>query len=417
VTCRRPGGSRLAAVLLLGVVAAGCDAATPSVDPGPSTSAPSTTFPASPAPSDAVPVVHGPPLPHVLDVDRVRNVRLPMDPAVLPPGPPTRVPWTEFDGPSELGEVLRMHVGPRSYPLRESGYLREVAVWPTGVVWFQDYGLRFLNRDTGKVTRVRGVPAWYGRLTFTPDRAFWVKDGWVWSLSAQGLTPRTEARLTEVAGIEDASILVRGRVLGVLAGGEVMVEVTQGQGRSRSSAVYASDGRALPLPPSWDYVTSERSRVAVVSKPGRSVLAAYDTRTFEPLWSRSVQAGGRRLRVVVGPLSPSGRRMLVPGVRGGALVIETRTGKPVARATLAPSSSAMQGEMHLDDDTHVVYSAYDGPPNPGFDPTDTEPEVVELDWPNVLARCALSGACERVASVPAPERSLMTGATYLFDRP
>ena len=59
-----------------------------------------------------------------------------------------------------------------------------------------------------------------------------------------------------------------------------------------------------------------------------------------------------------------------------------------------------------EDDTHIGYSAYDGPPNPAFDPADPFPEPDELEWPYVLVRCSMSGTCERAARVDAPVQSI-----------
>lgn len=64
----------------------------------------------------------------------------------------------------------------------------------------------------------------------------------------------------------------------------------------------------------------------------------------------------------------------------------------------------------------MVLTAYDGPPNPFFDPDDPEPAPEALQWNNVLVRCSFDGECERAARVDAPERSVMLGGTHLVTR-
>jgi hypothetical protein len=326
----------------------------------------------------------------------------------LETGGPTRVPWTEFEGNPEQGKERFLHVGARAFPIREAGYLREVAVWRTGVVWFEDFGLRFLGPD-GKVVRVKGVPAWYGRLTFGPRNLYFVKRGALWSVSAPDLIPRSRLEVAELTGVDEVTAQ-RSSIIGLLDPNNPLFKVTYRAAGNRVANVYSAKRGDLPLPPEWTYVPSPVGGILLARPPRQQVWAAFDSTDLSPLWTHSFVGSESRLSPLDATFTPSGRKVLVPLGRSEkeVLILDAATGKSERRVRL-PSN-----DFNFETDSTVVYTAYDGPPNPFFDPRDTFPEPSELNWPNVIVRCSLDGDCERAARVDAPERSLVTGPTHLF---
>jgi hypothetical protein len=108
--------------------------------------------------------------------------------------------------------------------------------------------------------------------------------------------------------------------------------------------------------------------------------------------------------------TPTGNKIVFTFGRSGqqVIVVDADTGR-VEKWIRMPSS-----DVTFESDSAFVFRAYDGPPNPLFDPSDSFPEASELTWPNLLVRCSLNGRCEQAARVPAPERSVHTGLSYLF---
>jgi len=321
------------------------------------------------------------------------------------------VPWTEFEGNPEVGREQFLHLGSRAFPIREAGYLREVAVWPTGVVWFEDFGLRYLGPD-GKVVRVKGVPAWYGRLAFGPRNLFYVKRGVLWSVSAPGLIPRSQLDIAEVAEVDKDDPTLRGSIIGLLDADDPLFKLSHRTAGKRVARVASAKRGVLPLPPEWTYVPSPVGGIMLARDPRRHMWAAFDTADLRPLWTHTFGGSERRLSPVDATFTPSGRKVLVPIGRSDkeVLILDAATGKPERRVRL-PSF-----DFTFETDSTVVYTAYDGPPNPLYDPRDPFPAPSELNWPNVIVRCSLDGGCERAARVDAPDRSLVTGQTHLFAR-
>ena len=157
------------------VLSASCDSSSSSPDAADPTSPPSAT-------PSALPTVRPPPRTIRTDVRRVPLTTFQVDLDSLTQGSPTLVPWTEFAGNPETGRELALHVGKRATAIRSDGYLREVAVWSTGVAWYEDYGLRFIDW-AGDVDKVKGVPASYDRLAFGPDSVYFVRRHAMWSWS------------------------------------------------------------------------------------------------------------------------------------------------------------------------------------------------------------------------------------------
>ena len=327
----------------------------------------------------------------------------------LESGTPTLVPWTEFEGNPEQGRERFLHLGSRAFPIREAGYLREVAVWPTGVVWFEDFGLRFLGPD-GRVVRVKGVPAWYERLAFGPRNLFYVKGGVLWSVSAPDLVPRPQLDIAEVAEVDEDDPTPRGSIIGLLDADDPLFKVSYRAAGKRVAKVFSAQDGVLPLPPDWTYVPSPVGGILLARDPRRHMWAAFDSADLRPLWTHSFVSSETRLSPLDATFTPSGRKVLVPIGRSEkeVLILDATTGKPERRVRL-PSPG-----FTFETDSTVVYTAYDGPPNPFFDPRDSFPEPSELTWPNVIVRCSLDRGCERAARVDAPDRSLVTGLTHLF---
>ena len=76
-----------------------------------------------------------------------------------------------------------------------------------------------------------------------------------------------------------------------------------------------------------------------------------------------------------------------------------------------PRRSGSPRQAGFEDNAHVLFPAYDGPPNPLHDPGDEFAAPEELEWDNVLVRCSFTGNCERAARVDAPEKSIVLGDT------
>lgn len=397
------------AMLAVTLAVAACDATPVDRDSGPPPSA-SPTRPNAPDPAPPLELVR-PARVTTIDLDAVPVTTFTVDLAAINDGPPTRVPWGEYQGPSEYGVVEFLHVGARRFPLHDDPYLREVALWPSGPVWYSDYGLRFMRRD-GTLIRIRNFPAGYGRIAFAPTKAYAVRDGMLVSISADDLTPRPETNLRDLAGLERNDPTVRASVAGLLQGDDPVLRISAGERRTRKASLYSVRRGILPLRPEWDYLHSPMG-VTVGTDPERRVLAAFSSDSFRPLWTYRFRAGDKRRRIEEVAFTPSGRRLILEWLHqhgNDALVLRPRTGRP-ERVLRLPHY-----QVQFEDDSHFIYAAYDGVPNPAFDPNDPEPSVSDLDWPNVLVRCSLRAVCERVARVDPPERSLRFGPTHLFDR-
>jgi len=321
------------------------------------------------------------------------------------------VPWTEFEGNPETGKERFLHVGAKAFPITTDGYLREIAVWRTGVVWFENTGLRFLGWD-GSVVKVKGVPAWYGRLVYGASKLYFVKGPVVMSLSADDLTPKREFHAADIAGLDRDDPTLRASVVGLLDVDDPVLRLSSKLGNKKFTSLYSAKQGLLPLSAQWRYLYSPSAGVIVGSDADRRIWAAYDSGNFRPLWTHSFVDAERHLRISERTLTPSGRHLVVSVGHSDThvLILDVRTGRVEKRVRLPLF------DVYFEDDTHFVYPTYDGPPNPFYDPRDTFPEPSELEWPNVLVRCSLEGACERAARVDAPEQSLLTGTTHLFPR-
>jgi len=364
------------------------------------------------APQTPAPKPEGLPRPPVIEVDisDIPVTRLDVDPAELRDGKPSAVPWVEFEGNPENGRARFLHVGARTMQMSTDGYVREIAVWPNGVVWFQDLGLRFGGWD-GHVVKVEGFPAWYGRVLFAPTKAYAIRRGVVISVAAGDLTPKLERPVADLVGVERDDPSLRSSLSGLLAFDDPVLRASYMRDGKRTWAFYSVQRGLLPLSPKGYYLHSPASGLTIALFQGRA-WAGYDSDGFRPLWSHSFVDGRRHLDGSPTVLSPSGRRILVSIGNSGRdfLIVDARTGK-VARRVHAPTFS-----VQFEDDTHLLFPVYDGPPNPAFDASDTEPAPDELEWPNVLVRCSLAGFCERAAYVEAPQRSIHLGFAHLFPR-
>jgi len=286
-------------------------------------------------------------------------------------------------------------------------------VWPNGVVWFEDYGLRFMNNQ-GDVGRVKGVPAWYGRLAYGPDSLYFIKKGVLMSIAAYDLTPRTETSLAAIAGLDHGQ-QVRGSILGLLGPDDPLLRITYRSDDGKVTRLHSIKRGPMPLPAEWTYVTSPVGRFLLALDNKHRTLAALRSADLRPLWTRRFYDGTRPITLDPPRFTPSGRKVVLQtgSDRHGVAItiLDAATGRVDNRLRL-PSFNVV-----FEDDSHFVYEAYDGPPNPHFDPRDTFPEVVELDWPNLLIRCSLRRECELAARVDPPEQALKTGTTFLFPRP
>ena len=401
---RAPRATCCALVATLCLWAPGCDA---PAEPSGATSGPSSS--GTPSPPSASPVlVPRAPVTRI-DISALPVTSFDADIAALPDGPPSVIPWAEFKGSSELGHLEVLHVGARRLPLGDFEFLREVAVWDTGMVWYGDYGLRFMGWD-GRIVRVKNFPAWYERVAFGSNRAYTVKQRVVWSVSARDLVRHEVVHAADVAGIDRDDPSLRASLRGVLDGDDPVLRLSHKIDGTRRADFYSLRRGLLPLRPDWSYWHSPTG-VTVGIDPTRRILAAYDSDDFRPLWTHTFRDGQRPLRFYDVEFTPGGRRLILRRDRGrsvDAVIVHASSGRP-ARLVRMPHF-----DFQFEDDHHFVYPVYDGPPNPFYDPRDPFPEVSELDWPNVLVRCSLGGVCERVARVDAPERSLTIGdQTYL----
>ena len=313
------------------------------------------------------------------------------------------MPWTEFAGNPENGSELRLHVGNRVIPIKTDGHLGEIAVWRSGVVWFEDNHLRFADW-AGKVTRIKGVPAGYGRLAFGPESVYFVRRHAIWSWSTGKPTPEVEYRVADLAGAEPP--IIRASLRGLLGPNDPVVRVTRRVDGEKVSQLYSAARGVVPLPAGWWY--SPGPTQVRTNHTGR-VWSGYDSRTYRPLWSRTyIDARGRPITALATPLGRNRLLLRFGETDQKALVVDARNGEVLQRLAL-PSH-----ELELEGPDHFVYPAYDGQPNPLLDPGDPFAAPWEMDWPNVLVRCSLRGSCERVARIEPATRSLVIGTTHLF---
>jgi hypothetical protein len=85
--------------------------------------------------------------------------------------------------------------------------------------------------------------------------------------------------------------------------------------------------------------------------------------------------------------TPSGRRLVIEAPDLGKdndvqlLLLENRTGRLVAHLAAQHEAASF---VTFEDDNHLVFPDYDGPPNPLLDPNDLFATAEEVDWPNLL---------------------------------
>ena len=381
----------------------GPSSATPATPPG-SAEATETA-----APTELTPVL---PLPAAVraEVDDVAWTVLP-DAHAGPPTATTSVPWVDFRGAPDYGTSVSMSSGQHTVPLRAATgspdfpYLRVSAVWASGVVWSNGLGLYFTSWD-GETTRIPAAKAGE-RAAFTADKVFFVNRDDLLSVTDGDLTARVEASAAELAGV-DADRIAQATMAGVLPDNEPVVRVTYTDDAGQQvRGLYSLAHGYVPLPVAWTYTGGD---VAVGYDVQADAWGAYDARTYQPLWSHVFVDGKRRLNLaMMAPIPGGGVVGLSANSALNTLLVEARTGK-VVRLIKSPATWPI-----FEDDHHVVYEVYEGPPNPNADPGDAQPEVTEVTYPNVLIRCSLSNECEKVAEVEPLEHSLMTGITsYLF---
>jgi hypothetical protein len=267
--------------------------------------------------------------------------------------------------------------------------------------------------NQGTVSRVAGVPAWYGRLAYGPESLYFIKHRVLMSLSAHDLAPRTEASLPEIAGPDAKGETAKGSVVGLLGPDDPLLRITyQDDDGNRVVRLHSLRHGPLPLSVEWTYVASPVARVLLAVDDKHRTLAAFSSTDLRPLWTHTFYEGRRPLTFEPPGFTPTGRKVVLPINSDGShvVVLDAMTGQVQNRLRL-PSSA-----VTFEDDSHFVYEAYDGPPNPGYDPQDPFPEVGEVDWPNLLIRCSLQNACELAARVDPSGQSLKTGDTFLFAR-
>ena len=266
--------------------------------------APSTSSAIGPA--DEKPgAVAPPPRPELVDLSRVPTTVIAPDLSSLLSSGTTPVPWTDFFGNPENGRPQTLSSGRHTMPIKRSAYLRESAVWDTGIIWYSDYGLEFMSWD-GQQTKIKGGKGWYGQNAFTADKVYFVRRGDLMSVAAHDLTVRLEAHAADLAGSagDDSS---RVALAGLIADGDPVVRVTSRENGKSVSRLYSLDRGYVPLPERWTYTGG---KVAVGADPTRKTWTAYDTNTYEPLWSRRFTDGKKRIRLYMSDQIPGGKLSL-----------------------------------------------------------------------------------------------------------
>jgi len=356
-----------------------------------------------------------------IDISDFPLTRFDVDLAELEPGGPTPVPWTEFEQYQAQHTALLLHVGARAFPT--NGYPHEVGVWPTGVVWFTERGVWFRGWD-GEVVKVKAAPPFALDLTFGPRNLYYVKRRALMSLSARHLTPRTELDAAEAAGLPDDSPRGSVSIVGLLDAEDPMVKVSYWRKGVRSRLdpppvgasvtgrtiewLYSAGRGVLPLRPEWTYVPSPVSGILLASDPSHTWWAAFDSEGMRPLWTHEFVDRDGYLLPPQAVFTPSGRKVILwTGPRHQVIVLDAATGNVEQRIWLPYDST-------FDSDSTFVYTAYDGPPNPAYDPNNPYQDPSDIEWPNVIVRCSLEGNCEQAARVDPPRRSLRMSSTVLF---
>ncbi len=321
----------------------------------------------------------------------------------------TSIPWTDFLGNPENGRPRTLNSDLHAMPIQRSAYLRESAVWDTGIIWHSDTGLQFMRWD-GQQTRIEGGKGWYGEDAFSSDKVCFVRRGDLMSVAEHDLTGRLEAEGEGMAG-PVAGEASRVALAGLIARDDPVIRVTSTHDGERVSHLYSLHRGYVPLPDRWSYTGSS---VAVGADSSRKMWSAYDTNTYEPLWSRVFTHGKKPVRLSMNNQIPGGGYVaLETDNLRSVYVVEARTGRVIHRLKFGKEYVGWEFE----DSHHVVFLAHDGPRNPLEDPADIEPAPEEVTWPNVLVRCSVRGRCEKVAQVEANTHAIHIGDTHLFPPP
>jgi hypothetical protein len=420
-------GSALLATLLAGSSVSGCwadgDERTRSSDPGSSGS----SSPEATKPSEVIEVEPQDPLPpKVVEVSGVRTVVVDPDLAALAPGRPTQHGWFEYVGNPEQNRAASLHLGRRTIAINRYVYPLLFGHWQGGLVGAGDLHFRsrvFRIDAEGHPLRVRHGYT-YSDVLVGPRRFVWSvenKDA-PWGKDVF-LLPADETRPRPVHLPDPSSVGPHGpspslEALAMLSGEDVLVRLSPKLRRPGTARYYSTARNALiPLPPRWhDVGASSRSHVIVLSDLA-GTLAAYDSRDFHPLWTRTFTNDGRAMPPPGVDFTPSGQTVVMnTGIPGReAVLVDARSGRARLRVVLPTAPEHvyfLQGPV-FEDDTHFLFEAYDGPTNPAFKPGDEFPSPEQLDYANTIVRCRLDGSCSLVARVPTG-RSIMFANTVLF---
>ena len=274
-------------------------------------------------------------------------------------------------------------------------------------------------RFDGSSVRLRRFPQLWS-LWFAPGQVAWEEetgpDLKIKAYMATDQDPRPRRmELLELADLGAGASRAKASLAGFLDRSDLLVRISHVSKGKRRAAYYSTLRGRVPLP-SWlsvnavsplSHLLVARAHAPFVRRVG--AISVYDTRSFRPLWTRSFTSRGRAVPVAEVRLTPSGRRVVVAldDQWRDVLILDSRSGRLRARLKF-PTVLA-----DFEDDKHVIYPAYDGPPNPLYNPADEFAAPEELEWENMLVRCSFSGNCERAARVDAPEKSIHLGDTAL----
>ena len=366
--------------------------------------APSTSSGAA-VPGGEEPVA-APPQPTRVDLRKVPTTVIAPDVSNLRLHGATPVPWTDFLENPENGQPLALNSGTHTMPIQRSAYLRESAVWDTGIIWYADSGLEFMRWD-GQQTRIKGGRGWYGQDAFSSGKAYFVRHGDLMSVAEHDLTVRLEADLEDLAG-PAAGEGSRVALAGLIADDDPVVRVTSTHDGGRVSHLYSLQRGYVPLPDRWSYTGGS---VAVGADSTGKAWSAYDTNTYQPLWSRVFAYGKAPVRLYMIDQIPGGRYVaLETEDQRSVYIVAARTGRVVHGLKFGKEYY----DREFEDAHHVVFLAHDGPRNPFEDPADPEPAPEQMTWPNVLVRCSVRGRCEKVAQVEPNRHAIHIGDTHLY---